>query len=272
MNDFIEDIKKHHKDKRLIPFIGAGFSVPIGLPSWNELIGWIADKMEFERELFNLHGTPQQLAEYIKIKDPKLYNDFLHYMAVKFNSEERDKDRRKSALYKTLVSMEFKIIYTTNYDHHIEGAFIDAGKKINRIATLSDFVTSRTNLDCEIIKFHGTLEEPETIILTESRYFDRMALEEAVDQKLRSDILSNSFIFIGYSFNDPNIRYIWYRINKLREKSSIKQPNPRPSYFVTFGTGPVQPILLEPWDIRVINLNPVDKTNNLNEFLELINK
>jgi len=267
-----DEIKKANIEGRLIPFIGSGFSKPLGLPDWGELVADIASKVGYEPELFFLHGNYMQLLEYLKIYHPHEWKEFIHNMTVKFDSADSDKNRKKSLTHSALAALNIKTIYTTNYDTHIEKCLKDAGKNIREYASLADFVRAEDKtIDCEIIKFHGTLIDPETIILTESQYFDRMSLEEAVDQRLRSDLLSNSFLFMGYSFSDTNIRYIWYKIHKLKKlQSRDTEFSLRPSYFVTFGNEPIQSELLKKWDIITINLDPSNRTESLAELLNQI--
>jgi len=272
IQEAVNQLSGYYREGRLIPFIGAGFSIPLGLPSWESLIDWLAVKLEFEPELFRLHGNYAQLAEYARVTNRKLWQEFLTKITVAFDSAESASKRKNSITHKTLASLKFRAIYTTNYDAHIEGSLKDIGKKCVTLASLADFLESPETDACEIIKFHGTLTEQGTIILTESRYFDRLSLEDAADQRLRSDILSNSFLFVGYSFNDPNIRYIWYRIDKLRKQNKQYNIKLRPSYFLTFGADPVQPILLNEWNIHVIALDPIDKEKSIADLLSAIEK
>ncbi len=44
---------------------------------------------------------------------------------------------------------------------------------------------------------------------------DRMRLESPMDFKLRADILGRAVLFIGYSFRDPNVNYIFHIVNRL---------------------------------------------------------
>jgi hypothetical protein len=150
---------------------------------------------------------------------------------------------------------------------------MDNGKKCVALASLADFLEPRElDLDCEVIKFHGTLSQQETIVLTESEYFSRMELEEAVDQRLRSDLLSNSFLFIGYSFSDPNIRYIWYKIHKLLHNQNRQGSKIRPSYLISFGYNPIQNELLSKRNIKVISFDPSNKEETIGELLNELAK
>ncbi|PTL76842.1 SIR2 family protein [Vitiosangium sp. GDMCC 1.1324] len=266
-------LRKAYKEGRLIPFLGAGFSVPLSLPSWRELTGWMAKDVGFEADLFELHGRNEQLAEYFDRIGPRNLQRLIHEMTRRFDSAEAETKRKSSPTHQALARLNWHTLYTTNYDFHLEGALRDAGKQAVVLASFDDFQGPRHPGACEVIKFHGTLEQPETIVLTESSYFQRMALEAPPDQRLRADLLSHGFLFIGYGFNDFNIRYIWYRMHQLRLQSQARRaPNDsgRRSFFATHGPGPVQPKILDEWGIDVIQLDPTDKTASVAELLQLI--
>jgi hypothetical protein len=265
-------LQQEYRDGRLIPFLGAGFSKPLKLPDWSELIGWMAERLDFEPDLFRLHGRYEQLAEYFQLADHNHFQHLVHEMTRRFDSEEAVRARQTSRMHLALAKVTWRSIYTTNYDSHVEGALRDAKKKVNVLASFEDFQGRREPGTCEVIKFHGTLTHPETIVLTESSYFRRIALEAPVDQRLRADLLSNSFLFIGYSFNDTNIRYIWYRMQQLRTQgpAGARRPPARRCYFATFGVGPIQPDLLDQWNIDLIQLDPTDKEASVAALLQSI--
>ena len=265
-------LKKEFQDGRLIPFLGAGFSKPLKLPDGSQLIASLAKALGFEPELFDMHGRFEQLAEFFAISEPNRFQQLVYDMTRSFDSPEAEQLRKKSPMHQALAALDWRSIYTTNYDTHVEGALQDAGKRAAVLASFADFQRRREREACEVIKFHGTLAQPDTIVLTESSYFKRMALEAPPDQRLRADLLGNSFLFIGYSFSDTNIRYIWYRMNQLREQSQMgmKHAQARRCFFATHGAGLVQPDLLEQWNIDVIQLDPTDKSGSVAELLESI--
>ncbi|QSQ19691.1 SIR2 family protein [Pyxidicoccus parkwayensis] len=267
-------LQQEYREGRLIPFLGAGFSKPLNLPDWSELIAAMAEPLGFEPELFMKHGSAEQLAEFFAVAHPNNFERLVYGMARKFNSEEAAQLRKDSPTHKALASLDrFHTIYTTNFDWHIECALKEAGRKVAVLASFVDFQDEKEAGACDVIKFHGTLEMRNTIVLTESSFFERMALEDAADQRLRADLLSHSFLFIGYSFSDLNIRYIWYRMHQLRQRSQARSRvplKPRKCYFATHGAGLVQPMLLEQWNIDVIQLDPEDKTASVAELLKCI--
>jgi SIR2-like domain len=265
-------LQQEYRDGRLIPFLGAGFSKPLKLPDWGELIGWMAERLGFEPDLFCLHGRYEQLAEYFALAGNDHFQDLVYEMTRRFDSEEAVRSRKSSRMHRALAELDWRTIYTTNYDSHVEGALLDAKKRVAVLASFDDFQNRREPGTCEVIKFHGTLARPDTIVLTERSYFDRIALESPVDQRLRADLLSHSFLFVGYSFNDLNIRYIWYRMHQLRLQglAGARRPSARRCFFATFGVGPIQPELLDQWNIDLIQLDPADKEASVSNLLQCI--
>jgi len=185
-------LKKEHQDGRLIPFLGAGFSKPLKLPDGSQLIASLAKTLGFEPDLFELHGRFEQLAEYFALSGPGRLQQLVYEMTRSFDSAEAEALRKKSRAHQALAALDWRTVYTTNYDQHAEGALRDAGKPVTVLASFADFQGSRPQGACEVIKFHGTLAQPDTIVLTESSYFQRMALEAPADQRLRSDLLGNT--------------------------------------------------------------------------------
>jgi hypothetical protein len=261
-----EIIKQLVKERRLIPFIGAGFSIPLGLPSWPELIGDLAKDLGWDPEVFIQSGDGNflQLAEYYCLE--KSIGDLRHHIEKRFNISDDEVKASKSHEY--LVKMNPKMIYTTNYDEGIETAFKISGKKSYIIKDINDFKNSNSE-ETVIYKFHGALTNDNSLVLTESSYFDRLAFEDPLDIRLRSDILNNTLLFLGYSLSDINMRYIFYKLANIQKKMKSHANNVS-AIMVTFGLSKVQKRVLSAWGIEIIELSPIDKTVSLAEFMQKI--
>jgi len=279
LHQALPKLRKAYREHRLIPFLGAGFSQPLKLPLWSGLMTWMGKSLEFDPpELFEVHGNPQQLAGYFDLEHPERLPGFIREMRRRFHAPAVEKRRKSSRQHQALAACNFRTIYTTNFEHHIEEALRDKDRrrKVSVLTRLEDFARPVEPDTCSVVKFHGDLAFPETIVLTESQYFDRHRLEAAPDQRLRHDLLGNVFLFLGYSFSDPNIRYIWHRMDRLRKESRqstgpIRSDPPQlRSYWVTFGAGVVHPRLLVEWNIDVIELDATNKSQSVIELLEAL--
>ena len=114
----------------------------------------------------------------------------------------------------------------------------------------------------------GGADGDSSLVLTESNYFERLEFESALDIKLRADMLGKCLLFIGYSLSDINIRYMLYKLHKLRHRVKRSLDHVPSAFLATFSAGEVQRTLLSQWDVSVIELDPVDKVKSTAEFLE----
>lgn len=164
--------------------------------------------------------------------------------------------------------------YIRNTEHfYIEKAFDIHKKAYIKITRVEDI--SRIQKDTtQIIKFHGDFDSDDSIVLTESSYFDRMDFETPLDIKLRSDILGKSLLFIGYSLSDINMRYMLYKLNKIWQGNNNSLP-PKSYIFMTT-PNPIQEKIWESRNIVPIvgeNSNPSDSLDEfLGELCDLVRK
>lgn len=101
-------------------------------------------------------------------------------------------------------------IITTNYDCLIEGIFPDfepvVGQKVLR---------SHGYSVGEIFKIHGSVEEPESLVLTEQDYDQFNSKKKYLSAKLLALFIEHPLVFIGYGANDPNIKSILSDISEI---------------------------------------------------------
>lgn len=257
-------LRSIRRNGHLIPFIGAGLSVPLGLPSWSDLLDIVAGHLGYDPRVFKLTGNTYQLAEYyVAVKGS--IGPLRSEMDRMFNPS--DESISASRAHNALVDMRGSVIYTTNYDRIIERAFALRNVPCHTIASIDDIADVPPDAT-QVVKFHGTFDDDASLVLTESNYFDRLQFESAMDIKLRADMLGKCLLFVGYSLNDVNMRYMLYKLHKLRSQLR-RDINRMPSaYLATFSAGEVQRTLLAQWDVSVIELDPLDKVNSVADFLE----
>ena len=260
----INEVKTLYESKRLIPFVGAGLSMCFDLPSWGELIDIIAEELKWDPEVFKLSGNFWQLAGYYKAVKGSI-GELRSRLDKKFNPA--DEQIKSSKAHTAITKMDLPVIYTTNFDNIIERAFQINKKKYRVIRNLGDIAT-RSSEVTEIVKFHGTFEDDESLVLTEADYFDRLDFETPLDIKLRADILGKTLLFIGYSFGDINLRYMLHKLHKLRKGERSFLSKPTAAIMTTFKADNVQRQLMKNWNVETIDLDPVNKADSLANFLE----
>ncbi|MCY6957150.1 SIR2 family protein [Clostridium brassicae] len=258
-----EELIEEIREKKVILFIGAGVSELLGSAPWGKLIDEMALELGYDRDVFKSMGNHLELAEFYNIRKNSM-ESLINWMNINWhNSNIKIQD---SNVHKLIVDLDFQIIYTTNYDRWIEKAFEYYNKEYTKIVTMDDLVNIKENVT-EIIKLHGDLNEENSIVLTESSYFERLNFESPLDIRLKGDILGKSILFIGYSLNDINIRYLLYKLNDLWQCSKNRSCRPK-SYIFLLNKNSVQQEILENRGVETIIYDRDDKQNGIQNFLK----
>lgn len=242
------------RDRRVIPFIGAGFSAPLGLPDWDTLLRNIATELEdplpFEEVRQCCSDNYLQIAEYYFLKSDGSIGPIRQSISQQLKS---DLNPLASGAHVELLNLGAPQIYTTNYDDLIEKTFKMLHRPVQVVALPKHVATTQAG-KTQIVKYHGDLRHEHTLVLTESSYYARLDFESPMDLKFRSDLLGRSVLFIGYSFRDINIRVIWFKL--IRMMKDIPADDRPTSFIVRFSANPVLEKLYEAVGIKTIVLDP----------------
>src|SRR5258708_3421612 len=222
------DLRRLYRDRRVIPFVGAGASMSVAWgpdakrrgPAWEEMVDQAAKILgSDDPELLRCRGSDLQILEYFKIMKGG-FAPLTNWLSLQF-SAATDDDILRSPVLSQLVELDLcNLYYTTNYDDFIEPSLRKSGRKTH--ITSSELNVSHDRSFVEVVKFHGDFNSPEQMVFSESQYMDRMRLESPMDFKLRADILGRAVLFIGYSFRDPNVNYIFHIVNRLFSDRQIQ--------------------------------------------------
>jgi hypothetical protein len=254
------------RQRRAILFVGAGVSNCLGLPTWRQLVDHLASELGYDPEIFGTHGDHLLLSEYYRLElgsigPLRTWLDKAWHTGVDIGNSEP---------HKHIVDLDFPLIYTTNYDNWLEEAYKFHKRPYIKVANVGDLVRARLNTT-QIVKFHGDFADDESIVLTESSYFDRLDFESPLDVKLRADLLGRSILFIGYSLHDINIRYMLYKLHKQWSASTFTGLRPKSFVFLA-RPNPIQERVLESRGIHAIVSDRDDPKAGLTEFLSSLGK
>jgi hypothetical protein len=258
----LEELARLIARRRVILFAGAGLSMAVGLPSWSELIEHMCRELGLDGSGFDDAAGYQALAEYYRIRRGSLA-PLAEWLRE--NWQVSDEAVRASDIHRLIVELDFPMVYTTNYDANLERAYAVHGRPFARIANARELAES-TDGATPIIKFHGDLEDEDSLVLAESDYFARLRFESPLDIKLRADALGKSVLFLGYSMSDMNIRLLLHRLWEVWRASGAEAGRP-PSFLFTSRHDPVQEALMEARGIRVLARPSHDPQQALAGFL-----
>jgi hypothetical protein len=181
--------------------------VPTRGPSWSELVDRAANLLDFENaDLARVRGTDLQILEYFKLQNSGQTAKLTNWLSKSLDPPEDA--LREAPIHRALAALDkCGLFYTTNFDMFLEKAFRIHGRSCEVSAVEAQM--GGLGRACEIVKFHGDLDHPDQIVLTESEYERRLSLSTALDYRLRADLLGRVVLFVGYSFRDPNVSYLF---------------------------------------------------------------
>jgi len=247
--------------RQLILFVGGGISRNLGLPDFRKLVKYIASQMGVRVSRLGVSDYAV-IAEAYLVKNGKL-GALRSWMDTTWHPSNIQIE--KSQLHNSIVDLDFPIIYTTNYDRWLEKAFEKRGKPFHKIANMADLATAPDD-QTHIIKFHGDFEDDESLVLTEASYFQRMIFESPLDIRLRSDCLARPILFVGYSLQDVNTRYLLFRLQELWRTSAFADQRPL-SYIVMTERNAPQEIVLKSRGVHPIILEGTSPGKATTAFL-----
>jgi hypothetical protein len=246
--------------RRVIPFVGAGFSGVHDVPNWEKLLSSLVDEIQAGSEVDPVlsyrdiskacNGDNLQIAEYLYLVAGETIGPIRHGMSMSLQSE---KPLLESTPHVELANLGAPYVYTTNFDDLIEKTYRELGLKVDVVALPRDMALGHADRT-EIVKYHGDLRYEQTLVLTESQYYTRLEFESPMDLKFRSDLLGRSVLFMGYSFRDINIRVIWFRLMKMMQDVPVKDRPP--SYIVRLRPNAVLDTLYEAVGLKTLVIDP----------------
>ena len=211
IGSFIETYVQALHDQTAVVFAGAGLSIPAGMVNWKELMRSIAsdvgldvDKEEDLVTLAQFHVNERGGRHRI---NQALLNEF--------------SDRAQpTENHQILTSLPIHTYWTTNYDVLIEESLRARKKKPDVKASPDSLTMTMPRRDAVVYKMHGDVTRPNEAVVTKDDYesFDSTK-RHLFSMALQGDLVSKTFLFIGFSFSDPNLSYILARIRVLLGES-----------------------------------------------------
>ena len=207
MDSFIDAFVQALHDQNAAVFAGAGLSIPAGMVNWKGLLKNIAQEIGLdvkkEDDLVTLaqfhvneHGGGRH----------QINQALIHEFARRAKSTQN---------HKILASLPIRTYWTTNYDALIEDSVKDAGKTPDVKITVENLATTMSRRDAVVYKMHGDVSLPDKAVVTKDDYESYATTRHLFSTALQGDLVSKTFLFIGFSFNDPNLSYILSRIRVL---------------------------------------------------------
>ena len=201
---FIKDYVKDLNEGTASIFAGAGLSIPAGYVNWSELMKEIAQDLGLD---ISIETDLVSMAQYHVNENQtrsKLNRKIL---------EEFVEDAEETENHQIISKLPVSSVWTTNYDHLLENSFSKENKVVDVKYANSQLLTTKPKRDIVIYKMHGDVSHPNEAILTKEQYEEYHRTHEPFITALTGELTTKTFLFIGFSFTDPNLDYVLSRLN-----------------------------------------------------------
>lgn len=208
-------IQEASKQDRLVIFVGAGVSANSGVPMWGSLIDALRNELpeslkdeKDDLKIAQLYKDSRGHKEYIeKVKESLMFGKI-----------------SPNPIHNIILDLKPCHIITTNYDDLIEQAVTQKYQQYYVVRKDEDL--PYTQYQNTLIKMHGDFETG-NIVLTESDYYNYPKKFPLIRAYVQSIFASKLILFIGFSFNDMNLKMI------LSDIDYILKENMQRVYFLT---------------------------------------
>ncbi|HEV2380849.1 MAG TPA: SIR2 family protein [Terriglobia bacterium] len=195
-------------------FIGAGMSVGAGFVDWRGLLREIATDLRLnvdeEHDLI-------ALAQYE-------YNRNQNRGRLNRKIVEEFRDRATlSESHRWIARLPIDTVWTTNYDGLLEQAYAEAAKTVDVKHRTADLLRRIPHADVTLLKMHGDVSAPDEAVLIKDDYERYQARRGLFTSRLEGDLSWRQFLFLGFSFTDPNIDYVFSHLRCLLEEKAENQ-------------------------------------------------
>ncbi|WP_302976464.1 SIR2 family protein [uncultured Streptococcus sp.] len=203
---FIKKFSKAIQEGNAAVFAGAGTSVEAGFVNWKKLVEPFATEIDLDIEKeTDLIGLTQYF-----INKKRNRGSVNQEIIKQFSSPDAE-----TKVMNLLTRLPITTYWTTNYDKVIEKGLENNNRRGDIKRKIDDLAVSSPDSDAIVYKMHGDVNSPQEAVISKDdyeRYSDKNSLFVTA---LRGDLVSKTFLFVGFSFEDPNLESILGKVNVL---------------------------------------------------------
>lgn len=192
LSSFLNDYSQSIINDEASVFIGSGVSRISGLPSWNKLLDPCIEELGLNSSTeISLYKIAQYYA-----------NEKTDSTLRKLVNEQINDFFKRNDVLEQLLKIKFRSIWTTNYDNLIENELNCNRIQHNTVIDEKDLSQISTRDKVNVYKINGDISIPNRMVLTQSDYENYENTHSLFLTFLKKELVSNVFLFIGYSFED----------------------------------------------------------------------
>jgi hypothetical protein len=228
-------------------FMGAGIGMAAGLPSWDDLLGELAERLDVDPHGLDQLG-PLDAAEYLRRAAARNTHGSAADSARELGHLVRDvigHPTRYALGHAFLAALDVEQALTTNFDQLYEiAAAAIRGKEPLVVLPESHpaQIAARGVRRPWLLKLHGDVDRPERIVLDRRSFVTYDARRRPLGGVLQAALLTKHLLVVGASMTDDNV------IRLVHEVAELTEDHRGPAPFGTVLSVRTDPLRLHLWE------------------------
>jgi hypothetical protein len=194
-----KSLKHAYERSAVVPFVGAGMSMPSGYPGWTKFLWQLREETRItEKELNDLLGSGKYEEAAQRLADDMPANCFNEALENTFGHDEP-----LEGPIQLLPLIFSPCAITTNFDDVLKKCYENAKKPFREIilgADSSELPRLLGNKDDVLVKLHGKASSGKGRILTFREYQDNYGIDASLGTRIH-DICKYTLLFLGCSLS-----------------------------------------------------------------------
>lgn len=244
-SDLVESVKIG----KIRLFVGSGPSCASGLDSWDALIDDMSTVIRAENHTFSAAELDVFLKKRNHLDIAELFKETVgNHAYYRFLRHRYRKNVPLSRAHHSIARLGINTIFTTNYDRLLEAAIHRQLGIYPAVITHARQLHYIGDDESRVIKLHGDIDDPGTIVLTRRDYAEYAAKHRELADVLRSSINGWTVLFIGFGLRDPNFERIYADARSFYDSTN------RQAYALMTGTNDVERALWHRDELTILPL------------------
>jgi hypothetical protein len=191
-------------EDRVLPIVGAGFSMnadlPAGLtmPLWSDLGEELKDEVQFL--------SPD--ADPIEVISAYSAEHGRQALVARLRRALHDGDARPGEAHHAFARLPFDIVVTTNFDSLLEDAYRDVGRSVRSLIREDQLASRVPRSAVSLVKAHGDYDNEPVLVATEEDYDAFLLARPLLATYLANLLITRVALLVGYSLSDTDWRQL----------------------------------------------------------------
>lgn len=217
-----------------VVYVGAGASIPAGLPTWG---AFIRECLDIAKRSGADHPDDWRFTESLLQQSDLLTVAELLHQRLGIELEHQfwnvfGKVKAPSSIHRAIARIPFSLAITTNFDLLLEGSYPSPAYPWPTVVhTWRDpdaFFSAIKNRRFAVVKTHGIAGNGPSLVLTRTQYRDLINRNDSFNSCLRMLLSLRTFLFVGVSLRDHDL------LKLMDEARLLYGPEFGPHYAILF--------------------------------------